>query len=129
MNHMSKATCRLVWLLLAGSPAVASAQSGYADLLDLFADWRAFERPPLRDGAPDYTAQAFERRHGEYLQLRARLDAFDVGGWPVPQQVDWHLVRAEMNGYDFNERVLKPWARDPAFYDTIWMSRSDVPAH
>ena len=35
MNHMSKATCRLVWLLLAGSPAVASAQSGYADLLDL----------------------------------------------------------------------------------------------
>ena len=34
-----------------------------------------------------------------------------------------------MNGYDFNDRVLKPWVRDPAFYDTVWMNRSDVPAH
>ncbi len=34
-----------------------------------------------------------------------------------------------MNGFDFNHRVLKPWARDPAFYDTVWMNRSDVPAH
>ena len=34
-----------------------------------------------------------------------------------------------MNGYDFNYRVLKPWERDPAFYQTIWMYESDVPAH
>ncbi len=34
-----------------------------------------------------------------------------------------------MNGFDFNHRVLKPWARDPAFYQSIWMARSDVPAH
>ena len=26
-------------------------------------------------------------------------------------------------------RVLKPWERDPAFYQTIWMYESDVPAH
>jgi hypothetical protein len=25
--------------------------------------------------------------------------------------------------------VLKPWARDPAYYDTVWTYRSDVPAH
>ncbi|MBT8097738.1 MAG: DUF885 domain-containing protein, partial [Woeseia sp.] len=55
--------------------------------------------------------------------------AFDIESWPVPEQVDWHLVRAEMNGYDFNRRILKPWARDPAFYNSIWMARSDVPAH
>ncbi|MGK2926886.1 MAG: hypothetical protein ACSLE2_14830, partial [Lysobacterales bacterium] len=29
----------------------------------------------------------------------------------------------------FNRRVLQPWARDPAFYQTVWMARSDVPAH
>ena len=29
----------------------------------------------------------------------------------------------------FNYKVLKPWERDPAFYKTIWTSRSDVPAH
>ena len=43
--------------------------------------------------------------------------------------MDWHLVRAEMNGFDFNFRVLKPWARDPAFYETIWTYRSDGPGH
>jgi hypothetical protein len=43
--------------------------------------------------------------------------------------VDWQLVKAEMNGYDFNDRVLKPWARDPAYYETIWTYRSDVPGH
>ncbi len=49
--------------------------------------------------------------------------------WPIEKQIDWHIVKAEMNGYDFNQRVLKSWERDPAFYKTIWTSRSDVPAH
>jgi hypothetical protein len=34
-----------------------------------------------------------------------------------------------MNGYDFNYRVLRPWERDPAFYQTVWVYKSDVPAH
>jgi hypothetical protein len=34
-----------------------------------------------------------------------------------------------MNGFDFYNRVLQPWARDPAFYTSIWADRSDVPAH
>ena len=45
------------------------------------------------------------------------------------QQVDYALVRAEMNGFDFNVRVLKSWARDPAFYKSIWTEQSDTPAH
>ncbi len=39
------------------------AAGGYEDLLALFADWREFEQPPLRDGAPDYTAERFEAAH------------------------------------------------------------------
>ena len=39
------------------------------------------------------------------------------------------VVWAEMNGFDFNYRILKPWERDPAFYKTIWTYKSDVPAH
>jgi hypothetical protein len=103
--------------------------STHDDLVRLFEDWRAFESPPLLDGAPDYTAERFEARQPEYLELRARLDAFDISGWPIPERVDWHLVRAEMNGYDFNRQVLKPWERDPAFYKSLWTYRSDVPAH
>jgi len=32
-----------------------------------------------------------------------------------------------MNGLDFNLRVLRPWARDPAFYVNVFSSRSDIP--
>ena len=46
----------------------------------------------------------------------------------MPQQVDWHLVRAEMNGLDFDHRVRRPWASNPAFYVTVFPSRSDQPA-
>ena len=101
----------------------------YDDLVLLFSDWRNFENPPLLDGAPDYTKERFDNDQSEFLELRKRLDSFDVDNWPIKEQIDWHVVRAEMNGYDFNYRVLKPWERDPAFYQTIWMYQSDVPAH
>ena len=109
--------------------AVAQENADYSGLLALFAEWREFESPPLLDGVPDYTAARFSQRYSEFKSLRTRLDDFVIDHWPVPQQVDWHLVRAEMNGFDFNYRVLQPWARDPAFYDTVWMERSDVPGH
>ena len=112
---------------LLGSPAMARA--GHQDLIELFNDWRTFESPPLLNGAPDYTAESFAARQPDYLKLRERLMAMDIREWPIDQKVDWHLVRAEMNGYDFNRRILQPWARDPAFYKTLWMARSDVPAH
>jgi len=117
-------------LLVAGAfPATARAAGSYDDLLALFKDWREFESPPWSHGAPDYTAERFAERHQEFQRYRRRLEAIDPSGWPIPQQVDWHLVRAEMNGFDFNVRVLEPWARDPAFYETIWTERSDVPGH
>ena len=109
--------------------ALAQADSGYDELLRLFEDWREFESPPLLDGAPDYTAEQFASRYEGFLTLRNRLHRLDPGDWPIPRQVDWHIVRAEMNGYDFNHRVLQPWVRDPAFYNSIWTGRSDVPAH
>ena len=118
-----------VAITMAGTMSNAEAQSDHDDLLLLFSDWRTFESPPLLEGAPDYTAAQFTARQDDYLALRARLESFDIDTWPIPQQVDWHIVRAEMNGYDFNRRVLQPWARDPAFYNTIWTYRSDVPGH
>jgi hypothetical protein len=113
-------------IVLAGG---ASARTGHDDLVRLFGEWRAFESPPLLDGAPDYTEAQFEKRQPGFDALRQRLLAMDISGWSIAEQVDWHLVRAEMNGYDFNRRILRPWARDPAFYQSVWMARSDVPAH
>jgi hypothetical protein len=114
-------------LLLAFSGAAAA--DDHATLVALFRDWRAFEAPPMRDGAPDYSAQRMSRALVELEAYRERLDALDIDDWPVAHQVDWHILRAEMNGFDFNARVLRPWARDPAFYATIWDYQSDVPAH
>lgn len=101
----------------------------YDDLVTLFGEWRAFERPPIKEGAPDYTAETFEKRWPEFKSLQARLLAMDTAGWSREQIVDWYIIWAEMNGYDFNHRILKPWARDPAFYKSVWTYRSDVPAH
>jgi len=106
-----------------------TTMSTHQDLLTLFREWRTFERPPLLEGAPDYTAETFAARQAEYRALRQRLDAMAIREWGIPEQVDWHLVRAEMNGYEFNHQVLKPWVRDPAFYQSIRRDRSDVPAH
>jgi len=101
----------------------------YANLEQLFKDWRAFEKPPLRDGAPDYTATTFKERQPEFLNLQQMLKTIDTSNWSIAHKVDWMIVWAEMNGYDFNYRILKPWARDPAFYKSTFTYRSDVPAH
>jgi hypothetical protein len=83
----------------------------------------------MKDGAPDYTAARMATAHRQWREYHARLHAIDPSGWPVEQQVDWQLVLAELNGFDFNCRVLQPWARDPAFYLSVWTYQSDVPAH
>ncbi len=132
MKNLPQFLLIAIWMLLLcacrpGPPLPATGD--YQDLAALFKAWRAFEQPPLREGAPDYTAATFKKRRPEFEQLRARLSAIDTAGWPVHQRVDWLIVWAEMNGYDFNERILQPWARDPAFYKSVWNYRSDVPAH
>lgn len=100
----------------------------YADLLTLFHDWRAFEQPKLVDGVPDYSTAAMTAQHATLADYQRRLAALDTTGWSVPQQVDYNIVRAEMNGLDFNHRVLRPWTRNPAFYVSFYPSRSDQPA-
>lgn len=123
--------CLIATLPLAASCSAETSPepNSYEALTELFADWREFENPPPLDGAPDYTAARFAAAYEDFARYRERLDAIDTSGWPIEQQVDWHLVNAEMNGFDFNHRVLKPWVRDPAFYQSIWTSKSDVPAH
>jgi len=109
--------------------ASAPASASYDDLVALFEEWREFERPEFIDGAPDYSASAMAEQQTALADYQARLSAIDPSGWPVAQQVDHHLVRAEMNGLDFDHRVRRPWARNPAFYTMIFAAQSDVPAH
>ena len=98
-------------------------------LQNLFKEWRSFEIPPIENGAPDYRKITFDKRFSEFLKLKSKLCNVNKSSLSTEEKVDWTLIWAEMNGYLFNYKVLRPWERDPAFYKTIWTSRSDVPAH
>jgi hypothetical protein len=109
--------------------SAAPQRGAYQDLVALFDEFLAFERPTLKDGAPDYTAPALAAKQAKLKTFQSRLAALDPKGWPIDQQVDHALVRATMNGLDFDLRVLRPWARDPAYYKSLWTGQSDTPAH
>jgi hypothetical protein len=126
---MSRTAMLFAATLLLTLPVQLDGQSSWNELVDLFGEWREFERPEFIDGVPDYTATAMARQQQELGAWKERLWAFDTENWPVEQQIDWHLVRAEMNGLDFDHKVRRPWARDPAFYANMYLSESDVPAH
>ena len=111
----------------AGAGAVAS--TSYDDLLVLFEEWRDFVEPEFTEGVPDYGAAAMAAQYAELPAWQQRLTAIDPSGWPVEQQIDHYLVRAEMNGLDFDHRVRRPWSDNPGFYVTIFSAQSDVPAH
>lgn len=111
----------------AQAPAAAPARE--AALTLLFRDWRAFVQPRIVRGVPDYSAAAMAAKAAALPGYRARLAAIDRTGWNAAALGDYRLVEAEMNGLDFSLRVLKPWARDPSFYQTVFADQSDVPAH
>jgi len=106
----------------------AASSSDYEDLVKLFEEWREFQKPEIIDGVPDYTAAAMEKQRLGLKEFQDRLAAINPSSWPVSQQVDYHIVRAEMNGLDFDHRVLQPWSRNPCFYAAYYRSPSDVPA-
>jgi hypothetical protein len=113
-------------IALSAEPGTAA---GYGELLAVLPDWQRVRHPPLRGGAPDYSASALATQAAELGKLRARLAAIKPDAWPLAQRVDYELLRAEFNGLDFNLRVLRPWQRDPAFYATLETEQSDTPDH
>ena len=119
----------LVFIALTSIHSLSSQDTSRDSLENIFIEWRSFEKPPKYRGAPDYRKKTFDSRMIEFKQLRKRLNEVDKASLDTESQVDWTLIWAEMNGFEFNYNILKPWERDPAFYKSLWMNRSDVPAH
>lgn len=111
------------------NPTLVGAPAGYAAFVRLFEDWRRYVEPPTKDYLPDYGPAAMQRRAAELPVFRQRLKAIDRSGWPISADNDYRLLEAEMNGADFNFRILMPWARDPTFYANVFADWSDVPLH
>jgi hypothetical protein len=103
--------------------------AGYDALLSLFKEFREFQKPRVSaDGVPDYSPAAMTAQKARLPEFHKRLAAIPTQSWPVSQRVDYEILRAEMNGLEFDHRVLRPWSRDPGFYAVIQNSESDVPA-
>jgi len=96
-----------------------AASMSYDDLLRLFKEWREFQKPKSVGGVPDYTPAAMNEQRAGLELFKARLKAIDPASWPIQQRVDYMIVRAEMNGLEFDHRVMRPWSRDPGFYAVI----------
>ena len=107
----------LIGALLIAITAPAAAQGGdYKTLIALHTEFQELKKPKVTAGVPDYSARAMEARNLKLLALRRRLDAMNPKAWPVAEQVDYRLVRVQMDALEFEHRVLRPWSRDPGFY-------------
>ena len=116
MKFVSVPGVMLLALLVGLSSDISGrAQGGTEELVRLFKEFREFSQEDYRGDLSDY-ASAMENKARNLRDFQQRLATIDIGSWPVADQVDYHLVRAEMNGLEFELRVLRPWVRDPAFY-------------
>lgn len=129
MNLLKFLQVYCLFCLSLGFSVSAEESDDFQSFENFFSTWRSFESPPLLNGAPDYTQATFDTRYLTFQKLKSRLFSYKTKEWTTEEQIDWHIVRAEMNGFDFNYRILKPWQRDPAFYKSVWTYKSDVPAH
>jgi len=106
----------------------AAGPTGYQDLIKLFKEFRDYQKPIIKEGIPDYTEEAMAEQYARLPEFRQKFNRIDSSGWSIPEKVDYEILRAEMNGLDFDHRVLHPWKRDPTFYAVITTYEPDVPA-
>ena len=110
----------VVVVVAAAACGGAGGAGNYQALVALHDEFLEFDRPAMANGLPDYRAPTIERQRAGLDDFYQRLGAIDPAGWPVPQRVDYLLVKARMNRLDFDLRVRRPWARDPgAYVDTV----------
>ena len=115
-------------------PIQEIVSTDYADLVSLFEEFRSYQQGNSGniqsysksgwilsglDAAPDFSAAAMAEQYGRLRTYQQRLESIDPTDWAIARQADYHLVRAEMNGYEFQHRVLSPWSRDPGFYNDV----------
>ena len=100
----------------------------YQGLIRLFKEFRDYQKPRIVEGIPDYTKEAMEEQYARLPEFRQKLNLIDPSDWTIPEKADYEVLRAEINGLDFDHRVFHPWKRDPAFYAVITTYEPDVPA-
>ncbi len=113
--------------MLTGPP---NGTGTYEELVALFQGFREFQQPDTIDGIEDYSATTMNNRIARLDEYRAQLWEMGAADWPISQQVDFLVVRSQLDQYDFQLKVSKPWARDPGFYvdRLLRLTFTDLPA-
>ena len=117
-----RATRLLVPLIVAvGLSVPGVASSSHGDLVALFQEFRGMtgDYGDNYGTLPVVDPARIEAEARALSEFQTRLLAIDPSAWPIPEQVDYHVVRAEMNGLEFRHRVTRPWFRDPGTYSDI----------
>ncbi len=120
-----------VVLALTAAPAPALAQDAkpvqHASpaLLQLAEEFRAFRSPLFRPrtwrpthehaGVANYAAVKQQQIEG-LAQFRQRLNAMDPRSWPVHDQVDYLVLRSEMDDVYFEQYILREVETNPGYY-------------
>ena len=96
-----------------------------AELMQLVQDFRDFRSTLFRPrtwrptgsqtGVPDYAAVKRDQIAG-LAEFRRRLNAFDPSAWPVHDQVDFLLLRSEMDDVYFEQHILREVETNPGYY-------------
>jgi hypothetical protein len=112
---------------LSGPP---NGSGTYEEMVALYQEFRKFQRPDTINGIEDYSAATMNKRIARLDDYRDQLWEMGVADWPIPQQVDFLAVRSQIDQYDFQLRVSRPWARDPGFYvdRLLRLTFTDLPA-
>ena len=112
-------------MLLTGWDNYAQAQHASAELTNLAEEFRYFRSPVFASrksrtvrsvtGVPNY-AEVVQEQQERLPHFQARLQAIDPQGWPVHDQIDYLLLRAEMDDVDWQHQVLRESITNPYFY-------------
>jgi uncharacterized protein (DUF885 family) len=64
----------------------------------------------------DYSAAKISERAQHIRKLLNQVRAMPAAKWPKDDHIDWMLFRAQLEGYDFNNRILQSEKTDPQLY-------------
>lgn len=130
MNYIQGTIKRTTLLLLAAAAMTTAAADDEVthaspELLQLASEFRDFRSPLFRPrtwrptrrvtGAPDYAAVMRTQIEG-LADFRRRLNALEYDGWPIHDQVDYLVLRSEMDDVYFEQHILREVVTNPGFY-------------
>ncbi len=112
-------------LIVVGSAVAQSPGDALNGISSDFWSWRAKYRPFSTDDVPrmehapglrDWSAASIESHRKDLAQFERRLARLQPDAWPVPEQVDYWLMKSGLARTRWELDVFPRWKLDPMFY-------------